>query len=99
MNDCRRTFNGADLASDSCVSHSNVESSDDIVLLHLRCCSHTWNLCVIIDGNGSLRQSTQLAAVHGRIIEKRNYLWKMTVRPNTAEIIRNIVSRLYDTLQ
>ena len=89
MNDCRRAFNGADLASDSCI----YTAMSDIVLLHLCYCPHTSNLCVIVDSNGSLRESIQLTAVHGRIIAKRNYLWKMTVRTNTAEIIRNIGSR------
>lgn len=91
-------------------SNANDEETDfflsdnsDIQLLnltlpsHLRCASHTLNLCVTSDANRVLQNRdtegnyTLISDIHQRTIKKCNLLWNAANRPKSAEVLHKIL--------
>lgn len=54
---------------------------------HLRCASHTLNLCVTNDLMKTIRNCHVLSSIHEKVLKKCKDLWDHASRPKSAEII------------
>jgi hypothetical protein len=69
-----------------------VNEGDQIMLLprHLRCASHTLSLIATSDFMKAIK-SLPVNRLHVAAIEKCNFLWNMSRRPKSAEVIKSIL--------
>jgi len=73
-----------------------VNEGDQIILLphHLRCASHTLSLIATSDFEIRILKAIKSLPVnrlHLAAIEKCNFLWNMSRRPKSAEVIKSIL--------
>lgn len=88
-------YNKSNVETDSEFFNEEVHRSIELkkfLLSHLRCCAHTLSLCATSDANKILMTSKDLLIIYSQVMRKCNLLWKVTTRPKTAEIIKNIVT-------
>ncbi|XP_060864379.1 uncharacterized protein LOC132940692 [Metopolophium dirhodum] len=73
------------------VPDNNANEGDQIMLLphHLRCASHTLSLIATSDFMKAIK-SIPVNRLHLTAIEKCNFLWNMSRRPKSAEVIKNL---------
>ncbi|KMQ90635.1 hypothetical protein RF55_9583 [Lasius niger] len=88
----------AENMSDSDQSSSSASESDENPRMwteklsnHIRCGSHTLNLCASADLKKTLIKNSALSNIHDQVLGKCNKLWKAAQRPKSAEIIENII--------
>lgn len=58
---------------------------------HKRCASHTLNLLATTDINNILKTNQIFKSRHEKVLQKCNILWNKAGRPNSAEIIKNVL--------
>lgn len=58
---------------------------------HIRCSTHTLNLCASADLRRTLVSHAKLANFHKTVMEKCNILWKSAQRPNSFEKMEKIL--------
>ncbi|BES96944.1 Hypothetical protein NTJ_09757 [Nesidiocoris tenuis] len=58
---------------------------------HLRCCSHTLNLCAVADLKKLLAANKVYGNLHRSVMTKCSVLWHQASRPKSAEVIQDIL--------
>jgi len=58
---------------------------------HVRCFSHSLNLCMAADLNKFFKDHTSAREVNKSVISKCTFLWNCTSRPKTAEVLEEVL--------
>lgn len=58
---------------------------------HVRCCSHTLNLCATSDVTRAIAKLPSLANLHVTVMSKCNALWCLASRPKSCEALQDVL--------
>ncbi|KAL1516961.1 hypothetical protein ABEB36_000788 [Hypothenemus hampei] len=64
-------------------------SSEYLLKSHIKCFSHTLDLCASTDITKVIKNSLVLSGMHRQVFKKCNVLWKIVSRPRSAKIVQN----------